>query len=91
MSRVYQLSEMAEKDLESIFDETKIAAGLDRAILEVLSFEKAFALILKHPNSGLNRDEIKQGLRSFIHQNHVIFYKKQKNRIWIVRILNGND
>ena len=89
-SIVYQLSEIAEKDLEDIFDYTHQEFGLDQAILYVLSFDEVFTLISQNQKLCIDRNEIKKGLKSFLYKSHVIFYRTIKNEIRIVRVLHGS-
>jgi toxin ParE1/3/4 len=89
-SLVYQLSEIAGKDLEDIFDYTHQKFGLNQAILYVLSFDEVFTLISKNPKLGINRNEIKNGLKSFVYKSRIIFYRIITNKIRIVRVLHGS-
>ena len=89
-SLVYQHSKFAEKDLEDIFDYTHQKFGLDQAILYVLSFNEVFTLISQNPKLGIDRNEIKKGLKSFVYKSHIILYRIITNKIRIVRVLRGS-
>jgi toxin ParE1/3/4 len=86
----YRLSREADHDLEEIFDYTLCEFGLEQAIIYVSEFEGAFVILVANPEPGRKRDEIRNGLRSFVKGNHTIFYRILKNHIRIVRILHGS-
>jgi toxin ParE1/3/4 len=86
----YILSEAADKDLEDIFDFTTDHFGFDQAEKYLLEIEEVFQILVSHPESGKTRNEIKEGLYSFIKDKHVIFYRTLQNCIYIVRVLHGS-
>ena len=91
MSRkIYILSEIADKDLEDIFDYTFDEFGFDQAEKDLLEIEEIFQNLIINPQIGKKRDEIKQGLYSFPKDNHIIFYRILDNHIRIVRVLHGS-
>ena len=91
MSRkIYILSEIADKDLEEIFDYTFDEFGFDQAEKYLLEFEEIFQNLIINPQIGKKRDEIKQGLYSFPKDYHIIFYRILDNHIRIVRVLHGS-
>ena len=91
MSRkIYILSEIADKDLEDIFDLTFDEFGFDQAEKYLLEIEGIFQNLIINPQIGKKRDEIKQGLYSFPKDNHIIFYRILDNHIRIVRVLHGS-
>lgn len=91
MSRkIYILSEIADKDLEDIFDYTVDEFGFDQAEKDLLEIEEIFQNLIANPQIGKKRDEIKQDLYSFPKDNHIIFYRILDNHIRIVRVLHGS-
>ena len=91
MSRkIYILSEIADKDLEDIFDYTFDEFGFDQAEKYLLEIEEIFQNLIANPQIGKKRDEIKQDLYSFPKDNHIIFYRILDNHIRIVRVLHGS-
>lgn len=91
MSRkIYILSEIADKDLEDIFDYTFNEFGFDQAEKYLLEIEEIFQNLILNPQIGKKRNEIKQGLYSFPKDNHIIFYRILVNHIRIVRVLHGS-
>lgn len=91
MSRkIYILSEIADKDLEDIFDYTFDEFGFEQAEKYLLEIEEIFQNLIANPQIGKKRDEIKQDLYSFPKDNHIIFYRILDNHIRIVRVLHGS-
>jgi toxin ParE1/3/4 len=86
----YVLSEEADLDIDSIFDYTERAHSFNQAIKYLLSLETIFENLVKNPNIGRKRNEIKIGLYSIAEQEHVIFYRILKNHVRIVRVLHGS-
>lgn len=59
MSRkIYILSEIADKDLEGIFDYTLDEFGFDQAEKYLLEIEEIFQNLIANPQIGKKRDEI---------------------------------
>lgn len=87
----YRLSQAADQDIEAIFDYTQAEYGLQQAIQYTSSFSKIFDELVTSPELGRNRPEIRIGLRSIAHQEHVIFYRIMKDHIRIVRVLYGRS
>lgn len=88
--KIYILSEIADKDLEDIFDHTLDKFGFEQAEKYLLEIEEVFQNLIVNPQLGKKRDEIKQGLYSFPKDNHVIFYRILDHHIRIVRVLHGS-
>ena len=92
MSRkIYILSEIADKDLEGIFDYTFDEFGFDQAEKYLLEIEEIFQNLIINPQIEKKRDEIKLGLYSFPKDNHIIFYRILDNHIRVVRVLHGSQ
>ena len=89
-NRGYQFSTAADHDLEEIFDHTLEEFGLDQAIKYVSEFDPVFEQLVKNPEMGRNRNEIKPDLRSFPKESHIVFYRIIRDHIRIVRILHGS-
>lgn len=85
-NRGYQLSTAADHDLEEIFDYTLEEFGLDQAIKYVSEFDPVFEQLVKNPEMGRNRNEIKPGLRSFPRESHIVFYRILGDHIQIVHV-----
>ncbi len=90
MLKSFELSLVADQDLQDIFDYTFEEFGIDQAVDYVSSFDQAFENIIQNPEIGRKRDEIKEGLRSVLKEQHTVFYRLLDNRIRIVRILHAS-
>lgn len=86
----YELSLFADKDLEDIFDYTLEKFGEKQAISYVSSFVPLFEQLVKNLSIGRQRDEIKKGLMSIPHEEHLVFFRILRNHIRIVRVLHGS-
>ena len=49
-----------------------------------------FALLATQPKAGRLRDDIAAELRSFPVQGHIIYYRPERARILVARVLHGN-
>ena len=82
------ITKPAGQDLEDIFDFSINLFGLDQTVKYVSFFETIFKKLASNPSIGRSRNEIKNGLRSFNHKSHVVFYRIKPNQIIIIRILH---
>lgn len=89
MIKGYILSQEADNDIEDIFKYGEYRFGTSRAIEYLIGLNEHFKAIAKNPNIGKDRKEIKDGLFSFPYISHIIFYRKMKGYIRIVRVLYG--
>lgn len=87
----YILSEIADEDLEDIFDFTMTEFGFEQAEKYFNEIEDVFQSLLINQELGKKRNEIKEGLYSFTKDNHIIFYRILNNHIRIVRVLHGSQ
>jgi len=86
----YILSEIADEDLEDVFDYTLNEFGFEQPEKCLLEIEDIFQNLILNPHSGKTRNEIKKGLYSFPKDNHIIFYRILDNHIRIVPVLHGS-
>lgn len=85
----YVLSEEADFDLEDIFEYTNVKFDFSQAISYLTEIEDVFNKLATTPTMGRTRNEIKEELRSFPINEHVIFYRIMTGHIRIVRVLYG--
>lgn len=84
----YFFTPQALKDLEEIHD--YIAGENSPAALRLLNLiEKKCESLTKTPTMGRLREELAPGLRSLPVKKFVIFYRQNKGRIEIIRMLHG--
>jgi toxin ParE1/3/4 len=86
----YELSAPADRDLGEIYDYTEFEYGKQQAVTYLKMLEETFRILADRPAMGRRRNEIRDGLRSVICQQHVIFYAVRAAGIRIVRVLHGN-
>ncbi|MEM8894292.1 MAG: type II toxin-antitoxin system RelE/ParE family toxin [Bacteroidota bacterium] len=86
----YTLSESADLDLEEIFTFSEEKFGFDQEVKYLGEIEDVFNLVVKNPEIGKNRTEVKPGIRSIVKSSHIIFYRINKNAIRIVSVLHGS-
>lgn len=84
----FRLSTAAESDLTDIWT-YRAESGEARADELIEQLVKRFTMLATFPEAGRNRPEIKEGLRSFVVDRHVIFYRPINQGIEVVRILYG--
>ena len=87
----YQLSQEADIDIEAIFDYTEAEYGQQKAVDYISQFSTIFSQLCQDPELGRTRNEIRNGLRSLIQNEHVIFYRILSDHIRIVRVLHGRS
>jgi toxin ParE1/3/4 len=85
----YVLSQEADNDIEAIFAYGEIKFGSTQAIAYLVGLNEHFEAIANNPDIGKKRNEIKEGLYSFPYNSHIIFYRKIRARVRIVRVLHG--
>ncbi len=84
----YRLSALAELDLSEIWSyvaEDASPATADRLIDAI--FDR-FELLTEQPRMGRNRPEFGEGVRSFVVESHVIYYRHDGD-VLIARVLHG--
>ncbi|WP_407935399.1 type II toxin-antitoxin system RelE/ParE family toxin [Alkalimonas cellulosilytica] len=62
--------------------------GSAQAITYIDEFEKIAKLLAENPESGTERPEFFDGLRSFPFNSHSLYFIKQADGITIIRILH---
>jgi toxin ParE1/3/4 len=84
----YQLSVLAERDLDEIWSyvaEDASPTTADRLIDAIID---RFELLAEQPRIGRLRPEFGPGVRSFTVENHVIYYRHESD-VLIARVLHG--
>jgi toxin ParE1/3/4 len=84
----YRLSLLAEQDLDEIWlyvAEDASLATADRLIDDLID---RFSLMAEQPRMGRLRPEFGDGVRSFPVENHVIYYRHERE-VLIARVLHG--
>ena len=82
------LTATANQDLHDIYAYSLEKWGQKQADVYFKQLENSFYLLLDNPNLGKQRNDLKQGYRSFLTKKHAIFYEISNNEIIILRILH---
>jgi len=85
----YKLSVLAQRDLDKIYDDGLENFGFNQAILYLKQINEMVKLLSERPEIGRSRSELKQGLFCYTYKSHIIFFRKYKHHIRIVRVLYG--
>ncbi len=84
----YRISPEARVDLQKIRNRI-LRARPGRAASHIYEIEARFALLASSPRIGRARDDLRVGIRSFVHGNHLIFYRLAGPDIEIVRVIHA--
>jgi len=87
---VYKFTERAEGDLASIIDYTLETWGAGQAVKYINGLEGLAASLAQTPDLGKAREDLHKGLFVFPYERHLLFYRKERHGITIVRILHDS-
>ena len=90
MSFTYEISNLAQQDLEDIWIYTFENWSLSQADKYYELMIKEFDRICKDPEIGFPIDYVKLGHRTIPIKSHIIVYKMKASKIWVDRILHKN-
>lgn len=85
---VYKFTESAEGDFASIIDYTVQRWGGVQAVKYIEGLEELAASLAQTPDLGKSREDLHKGLIVFPYERHLLFYRKERHGITIVRILH---
>jgi toxin ParE1/3/4 len=88
MSR-YILSPRAKADLDEIWDFTVRTWGEQQAEDYIRLLVGAIETVAENPRRGRACDEIRKGYRKYLAGSHMIFFRKIKSGIDVIRVLHG--
>ena len=84
----YELSELALKDMDSIWNYTAEQWSVEQANTYYLQIFEVIEVICLNPQIGKSIKEVKENHRSQIAKSHLIIYKIVELKILIDRILH---
>jgi toxin ParE1/3/4 len=84
----FKFTGKAEQDLATIIDHTLVNWGVAQAGKYVDGLEELAATLAQTPDIGKSRDDLDKGLIVFPYEKHLLFYRKERQGIVIVRILH---
>jgi toxin ParE1/3/4 len=88
MSR-YTLSPRAEADLDEIWDFTVKRWGETQAEDYIRLLVGAIEAVAENPRRGRRCDDVRKGYHRYLAGSHIIFFRKIKGGIDVVRVLHG--
>lgn len=83
----FRLSRRADADLKAILGYSAVQFGRRQAVAYKESLEHTFALLADNPQLGRRSDFVLPLLRRHEHASHTIFYRREADHIFIVRVL----
>ncbi|MEW6234256.1 MAG: type II toxin-antitoxin system RelE/ParE family toxin [Candidatus Omnitrophota bacterium] len=84
----YKLLKASEADLEDIWKYTYESWGGRQASKYLRQLKKRIEALSRNPDIGWQRDNLSKGLMCFREGRHLIFYRKLKMGIVIIRVLH---
>jgi len=87
----YELTLLAENDLENIFDYTIDQWGEQQATDYTNKLFKRFEWLAENSNLGKKRDEVSEGYLSYFEESHTIFFRETNGGIEILGIPHQSE
>jgi len=87
---VYKFTERAEGDLATIVDYTLDTWGAAQAVKCIEGLEDLAGTLAQTPDLGKARVDLQKGLIVFPYERHLLFYRKERHGVTIVRILHDS-
>lgn len=84
----YELSSEADQDVSAIYDYTVEKFGVTQAVQYLQDIDDMLMQLVAHPALGVDRPEIRSGVRSKTCHHHVIFYRVLDDCVRVVRVLH---
>lgn len=84
------LSPVAASDIENIRDYTIAEWSNEQAHSYLTALFVRFRWLAENPSLGRNRDDVKQGYKSFPEGKHVVFYRLMGNEVEILGVVHQN-
>ena len=85
----YRLSPLAEQDLREAWSYVADDASVERADRLIDTIFDRLDLLAEYPRMGRRRPEFGPDVRSFVVENHVIYYREEGDLL-IARVLHGS-
>lgn len=87
---VYKFTDKAEEDLADIIDYTGATWSAVQAVRYIDGLGVLAENLAQTPELGKSRDDLHEGLIAFPYERHLLFYRKERHGITIVRILHAS-
>lgn len=86
--KTLRLSRRAASDLEAIFDYSLETFGLKRASDYRDGLRTVFSELLEGSRAGRAVDTVRRGLRRENYESHAVFFRRDDQGIFVVRVLH---
>jgi toxin ParE1/3/4 len=86
----YILSPRAKADLDEIWDSTVRTWGEEQAEDYIRSLVAAMGTVAENPRRGRAADDVRKGYLTYLSGSHIIFFRRIKSGMEVVRILHGS-
>ena len=86
----HRLSAQAEAELEEIWLYITEHSSVETADRFIDRLTGVFLLLAAHPFAGRERDDLREGYRSYPVGSYVIFYRVEARNVRILRVLHGS-
>lgn len=87
----YNLSKIADADLDQIYEHSILEFGLGKAQEYFLGLHNSFSLLADNPLMGRDVSHIKEGYRRHEYKSHSVYYTVKDFDILIVKILHKHQ
>jgi len=87
----FELSPEAENDFEYIGRDTQKRWGVKQRNKYLTELYDRFQWLADNPQLGLNRDDVKEGYRSYFQGSHTIFFRETNEGIEIIGIPHHSE
>ena len=87
----HPLSERAAADLSAIADYTIERFGIDQARIYSHRLFQALDTLAVYPQIGTDYNLVRPGVRRLANESHVIYYRRTKEGVLILRILGAGQ
>lgn len=85
-----EITQEAEDDLINIFTYTSTNYSDGQAKKYLLKFDAAFQFVIQEPYAGHVRSDVPENYKCWKVEKHVIIYRVEADRIYVIRVLHGS-
>ncbi|MCF6288351.1 MAG: type II toxin-antitoxin system RelE/ParE family toxin [Proteobacteria bacterium] len=88
--RELEISRQSEVELIQIKGYTTINWGQQQSQKHLVGIHKTMMLLQENPHIGANKLELSEEIYSFPHASHLIYYKFNDNKLYIMAVIHKN-
>ena len=87
----YVLSELAQQDIISIRDYTMDTWGQEQVSKYLSQLEQRLEWLAENSKAGREREDVREGYRSYPEGSHAIFYRIMENGIEVIGLIHQSE